>query len=108
MEVARRGAARRAEGRLPLYLATQLDRAAGWDGYPEERLSVDRLVSDLQAAGRQAEHIPGTEAIVERMARSVEPGDVVVIMSNGGFDGIHRKLASALRHAPLPRTEVDA
>jgi UDP-N-acetylmuramate: L-alanyl-gamma-D-glutamyl-meso-diaminopimelate ligase len=74
----------------------------------EERLSVDRLVSDLQAAGRQAEHIPGTEAIVERMARSVEPGDVVVIMSNGGFDGIHRKLASALRHAPLPRTEVDA
>lgn len=32
-EVARRGAASRAEGRLPLYLATRLDRAAGWDGY---------------------------------------------------------------------------
>ncbi len=74
----------------------------------EERLSVDRLVSDLQAAGRQAEHIPETAAIVERMARSVQPGDVVVIMSNGGFDGIHRKLASALRNAHMPRTEVDA
>ncbi|WP_342450224.1 TrbC family F-type conjugative pilus assembly protein [Thiorhodococcus minor] len=32
-EVARRGAASRTEGRLPLYLATRLDRAAGWDGY---------------------------------------------------------------------------
>ncbi|NEV62314.1 TrbC family F-type conjugative pilus assembly protein [Thiorhodococcus minor] len=32
-EVARRGAASRAEGRLPLYLATRLNRAAGWDGY---------------------------------------------------------------------------
>ena len=74
----------------------------------EERLSVDRLVSDLRAAGRHAEHIPDTAAIVERLARSVEPGDVVVIMSNGGFDGIHRKLASALRHAHPPRTEVDA
>ena len=32
-DVARQGAASRAEGRLPLYLATRLDRAAGWAGY---------------------------------------------------------------------------
>lgn len=32
-EIARRGAASRAEGRLPLYLATRLERAAGWAGY---------------------------------------------------------------------------
>ncbi|WP_245537394.1 TrbC family F-type conjugative pilus assembly protein [Thiocystis violascens] len=32
-EVARRGAASRVEGRLPVYLATQMDRAAGWEGY---------------------------------------------------------------------------
>lgn len=32
-EVARRGRASRADGRLPLYLATRLDRATGWEGY---------------------------------------------------------------------------
>jgi UDP-N-acetylmuramate: L-alanyl-gamma-D-glutamyl-meso-diaminopimelate ligase len=59
-----------------------------------ERLSVDELVTDL---GGTAAHIPETTHIVDELARSVAPGDVIVIMSNGGFDGIHRKLASALR-----------
>jgi UDP-N-acetylmuramate: L-alanyl-gamma-D-glutamyl-meso-diaminopimelate ligase len=70
-----------------------------------ERLSVEELVADL---GPTAAHIPQTSSIVEELARSVAPGDVVVIMSNGGFDGIHRKLASVLRERHAHRTMADA
>jgi UDP-N-acetylmuramate: L-alanyl-gamma-D-glutamyl-meso-diaminopimelate ligase len=38
------------------------------------------------------------EQIVESLAPRMEPDDVVLIMSNGGFDGIHRKLVEALAH----------
>lgn len=38
-----------------------------------------------------------TEAIINRIAESATPGDHIVIMSNGGFDGIHQRLLQALR-----------
>ncbi|MGN5594704.1 UDP-N-acetylmuramate:L-alanyl-gamma-D-glutamyl-meso-diaminopimelate ligase [Stutzerimonas nitrititolerans] len=37
------------------------------------------------------------EAIIERVKAQVAPGTQVVIMSNGGFGGLHGKLAEALR-----------
>ncbi|MCK7582164.1 MAG: conjugal transfer protein TrbC [Chromatiales bacterium] len=68
-DVARQGAASRAEGRLPLYLATRLDRAAGWDGYravqtalgdplylltPDvaQRFQIERVPARVEARGR--------------------------------------------------------
>jgi len=36
-------------------------------------------------------------AIVNRIAPKLEPGDVVAILSNGGFDGIYEKLPARLR-----------
>ena len=63
----------------------------------EERLSVDGLVEDLKRRGASARHIAEPDAIVAAVADEVEPGDVVVIMSNGAFDGLPRKLAAALR-----------
>ncbi len=63
---------------------------------PEERLSVDELVKAVDGDGRRARHIPTVDAIVETVANEAGPGDVVVIMSNGGFDGIHDKLLAAL------------
>jgi UDP-N-acetylmuramate: L-alanyl-gamma-D-glutamyl-meso-diaminopimelate ligase len=65
----------------------------------DERLSVDDLVRVLAARGRHARHIPTTAGIVEAVAAEARPGDLVVIMSNGGFDGIHEKLLAALRTA---------
>jgi UDP-N-acetylmuramate: L-alanyl-gamma-D-glutamyl-meso-diaminopimelate ligase len=62
-----------------------------------ERLSIDDLVRDVSAAGRRIRHIAGVPAIVETVAAEAGDGDVVVIMSNGGFDGIHEKLLTALR-----------
>jgi UDP-N-acetylmuramate: L-alanyl-gamma-D-glutamyl-meso-diaminopimelate ligase len=65
----------------------------------EERLSVEDLVRDLTRAGRRARHLPSVDAIVEAIAREAMAGDVVVIMSNGGFGGIHDKLLAALAAA---------
>jgi UDP-N-acetylmuramate: L-alanyl-gamma-D-glutamyl-meso-diaminopimelate ligase len=64
-----------------------------------ERLSVDELVADLACAGRRARHLNGVDAIIETIVAERKDGDVVVIMSNGGFDGIHRKLVARLQQA---------
>ena len=61
-----------------------------------ERLDATQLVDDLRASGKQARHIPEIDTIVETVVREHEPGDVVVLMSNGGFGGIHGKLLNAL------------
>jgi UDP-N-acetylmuramate: L-alanyl-gamma-D-glutamyl-meso-diaminopimelate ligase len=62
----------------------------------DEQLSVDELIEDLRAAGKQAFSIQGADAIVEHLAPALQADDVVVIMSNGGFGGIHQKLLDAL------------
>jgi UDP-N-acetylmuramate: L-alanyl-gamma-D-glutamyl-meso-diaminopimelate ligase len=62
----------------------------------DERLSPERLVADLDAAGVDARYIPGVDEIVRAVARDSREGDLVVVMSNGGFDGIHQKLLAAL------------
>ena len=63
---------------------------------PEDRLSVEELVKAVDGQGRRARHIPTVDEIVRTVADEAHSGDVVVIMSNGGFDGIHSKLLEAL------------
>jgi UDP-N-acetylmuramate: L-alanyl-gamma-D-glutamyl-meso-diaminopimelate ligase len=65
-----------------------------------ERLSAEGLVSDLKAAGVDAHYIPETVEIVRTIARDARAGDLVIVMSNGGFDDIHQKLLSALEARP--------
>jgi UDP-N-acetylmuramate: L-alanyl-gamma-D-glutamyl-meso-diaminopimelate ligase len=62
-----------------------------------ERLSAEQLVDDLTRQGRHARHIPEIDDIVSTIVRERRDGDVVVLMSNGGFGGIHGKLLQALR-----------
>jgi UDP-N-acetylmuramate: L-alanyl-gamma-D-glutamyl-meso-diaminopimelate ligase len=69
---------------------------------PEERLDPEAVVVAIETAGRPAFYEPNAVAIVERVVPLLEPNDVVVIFSNGGFDGIHEKLLAALRHAIAP------
>jgi UDP-N-acetylmuramate: L-alanyl-gamma-D-glutamyl-meso-diaminopimelate ligase len=66
----------------------------------DERLSVETLVADLQRGGHHARHIAGVPEIVATIAEEARENDLVVIMSNGGFDGIHGKLLSALAARP--------
>jgi len=63
---------------------------------PEERLNPEALMSDLQAAGKDAAYLPDVEAIVAHAGAHVQPGDIVVVFSNGGFGGIHQKLLERL------------
>jgi UDP-N-acetylmuramate: L-alanyl-gamma-D-glutamyl-meso-diaminopimelate ligase len=61
-----------------------------------ERLSADQLVGDLAAQGQRARHIDTVDDYIAAIAAERRPGDVVVLMSNGGFGGIHRRLLQAL------------
>ena len=61
-----------------------------------ERLSTEQLVDDLTRRGQHARHLPDVETIVRTIVDEHRPGDVVVLMSNGGFGGIHRMLVQAL------------
>lgn len=63
----------------------------------DQRLSESELVADINRRGAHARHIPGVDEIVATVARERKPGDRIVIMSNGGFDGIHQKLMESLR-----------
>ena len=62
----------------------------------DERLSAEQLVTELQAGGVDARYIPSTDDIVSTVAAEARSGDLVVVMSNGGFDDIHRKLLVSL------------
>ena len=62
----------------------------------DQRLSADQLVADLKEARVDARYIPHVDDIVTTVARESREGDLVVIMSNGGFDDIHQKLLTAL------------
>jgi UDP-N-acetylmuramate: L-alanyl-gamma-D-glutamyl-meso-diaminopimelate ligase len=63
----------------------------------DERLSIAKLVRELERAKRSVRALPDVETIVREVASEAQPGDVVVAMSNGAFDGIHERLLKALR-----------
>jgi len=73
-----------------------------------QRLDPSRLVADLRARGKRADFLPDVASIVDRLAERARAGDVVVVMSNGGFDGIHERMLLALGRAPgMPGTVAD-
>ena len=61
-----------------------------------ERLDENRLVEDLKRLGCAAWNLGTVEGIIQKVRAEARAGDVIVIMSNGGFDGIYEKLPSAL------------
>jgi UDP-N-acetylmuramate: L-alanyl-gamma-D-glutamyl-meso-diaminopimelate ligase len=63
----------------------------------EQRLSEVELVAGLRAHGVAAAFVPTVDAIVARLADELCPGDTVVVLTNGGFGGLHERLLSALR-----------
>ena len=62
-----------------------------------ERLHPEEIVRALNDAGTPAELHPNVESIVAALAPQLASGDVVAILSNGGFDGIYLKLPARLR-----------
>ena len=61
-----------------------------------ERLHPENVAASLRESGRDAVLLANADAIVTNLAPRLESGDVVAILSNGGFDGIYEKLPAAL------------
>ena len=60
------------------------------------RLDPAQLIASLRARGVAADYEPSADGIVTRIVRGACPGDVVLIMSNGGFGGIHERILAEL------------
>jgi len=63
---------------------------------PDERFSARQLVSDLRQGGQVAHYFSATDEIIEYLGQNAGQGDVVAILSNGGFDNIHTRLLARL------------
>jgi UDP-N-acetylmuramate: L-alanyl-gamma-D-glutamyl-meso-diaminopimelate ligase len=59
-------------------------------------IDLAQMVRDLSTAGKVAKNLKDADAIVQDLAPRLKPRDVVLVMSNGGFGGIHQKLLDAL------------
>ena len=71
-----------------------------------ERLHPEQVIAAINAAGTPAELCADVAAIVDSLERQLRPGDVVAILSNGGFDGIYDKLPTRLRQHSRTLTEA--
>jgi UDP-N-acetylmuramate: L-alanyl-gamma-D-glutamyl-meso-diaminopimelate ligase len=68
------------------------------DAIPEaERLNTQAVIGKLRDAGRSARLLASADDIVTAITPELREGDVVAILSNGGFGGIYEKLPAALR-----------
>ena len=70
----------------------------------DERLHPETVVSELKRVGKNAMLLPNADAIVETIVPELRAGDVVAILSNGGFDGIYEKLPQRLEQRALVRS----
>jgi UDP-N-acetylmuramate: L-alanyl-gamma-D-glutamyl-meso-diaminopimelate ligase len=73
-----------------------------------ERLDVAAVCADLAKLGVSAGHYGSVEEMVRVIAERAAPGDVVAVLSNGTFGGIHAKLLSALGSHGKPLSLQDA
>jgi len=60
-------------------------------------LDTEELVKDIELTGKPSFSLPDADSIVEHLAPELTDGDVVAIMSNGGFGGIHDKILNILK-----------
>lgn len=53
----------------------------------------------LSPLGSKADAFTDLGALVQAVAAAAKPGDHILVMSNGGFGGVHQKILDALQHA---------
>ena len=75
-----------------------ISQVARLDQLPEgDRLNPEAVVKTIADSGRPAFYEKDAAHIVDRLLPLVRPKDIVVVFSNGGFDGIHEKILARLR-----------
>lgn len=62
----------------------------------KQRFSSSQLVQELRARGKSAHFFDDTDGIIAFLCDQAKPGDILLIMSNGGFDNIHKRLLDQL------------
>jgi UDP-N-acetylmuramate: L-alanyl-gamma-D-glutamyl-meso-diaminopimelate ligase len=62
-----------------------------------ERFSSAELVAALSERGRNSCYFSTTEEIIDFLLKNSLAGDVIAVLSNGGFDNIHSRLLAGLR-----------
>jgi UDP-N-acetylmuramate: L-alanyl-gamma-D-glutamyl-meso-diaminopimelate ligase len=62
----------------------------------EQRFSSRELTDDLIKRGKDAHYFATTDEIIEYLVNNARQGDVIAILSNGGFDNIHARLLDKL------------
>jgi len=63
-----------------------------------QRLDEELLIKDLHQAGRAAWNLQDVECIIRKVCKEAQAGDLIVLLSNGGFDNIYQRLPQALRN----------
>jgi UDP-N-acetylmuramate: L-alanyl-gamma-D-glutamyl-meso-diaminopimelate ligase len=71
----------------------------------DERLDLNRVINQIKERGKTARILPDADTIVNTIAPELRSGDVVAILSNGGFGGIYEKLPERLRGLALKHTQ---
>ena len=71
-----------------------------------ERLDENQLIEDLRGLGCAAWNLGTVENIIQKVCEEARSGDLIVIMSNGGFGGIYEKLPDALKTASSARNPI--
>jgi UDP-N-acetylmuramate: L-alanyl-gamma-D-glutamyl-meso-diaminopimelate ligase len=74
----------------------------------ENRLDPESVAESVRSLGKDARVFRSSEAIAEHLAAEAKTGDILLIMSNGSFDGLCEKLMKKLREPVLLSTEANA
>jgi UDP-N-acetylmuramate: L-alanyl-gamma-D-glutamyl-meso-diaminopimelate ligase len=61
-----------------------------------DRLDPNKLSADIARLGGQGWYLPDVETIIAKVKQTARPGDIIAVLSNGGFGGIHEKLLVSL------------
>ena len=77
------------------------------EAIPEaERLDLASVTAQVQKQGRRARTVSTVDGIVQLIAPELRAGDVVAILSNGGFGGIYEKLPERLRSLAVSQAKA--
>jgi UDP-N-acetylmuramate: L-alanyl-gamma-D-glutamyl-meso-diaminopimelate ligase len=62
----------------------------------DDRLDPDQLSADITRLGGHGWYLPDLESIITTVKQNTKSGDIIAVLTNGGFGGIHEKLLAAL------------
>ena len=74
----------------------------------DNRMDPEAVAASVRVLGKDARVLPSSDAIAEHLAATAEPGDLLLIMSNGSFDGLCEKLLKRLGSAAQVHSEAKA